>query len=243
MALPLESFVMSLKRILKITIIIGFIVCLVIATRQISFADRIASFNMWVIGLGASGMIIFALTYAVATVLFLPGSLLTLAGGTVFGLGKGFVTVWLGATLGAALAFLTARFIVRKHVEAWIYQHSAFNKIDKGVAKEGWKVVLLTRLSPVFPFNFQNYGYGLTGVSFIHYILASWIGMAPGTFLYVYLGTIGRSGLDAITGARTPSILEIGVNAVGLIATLLATILVTRIAKQALREAGVSPQT
>ena len=81
--------------------------------------------------------------------------------------------------------------------------------IDKAVAKQGWKIVFLTRLSPIFPFNFQNYAYGLTSVTFWHYTLATWIGMIPGTFLYVYFGILGRSGLEAASGAESAETLKI----------------------------------
>ena len=211
----------------------------VYASRQLPLAEWIESFNAWVGGLGVLGPIVFALAYAIATVLMLPGSLLTLAGGAVFGLFQGFVTVLSGATLGAALAFLVSRFVARQHVEKWVQQKPSFDAIDKAVAKEGYKIVFLTRLSPIFPFNFQNYAYGLTRVPFLHYTVASFIGMIPGSFLYVYFGTLGRSGLEAASGAGGAETFKIALQVVGLVATLLVTVLITRTAKRALRDAGV----
>jgi uncharacterized membrane protein YdjX (TVP38/TMEM64 family) len=196
-------------------------------------------FNEWVAGLGILGMVLFALVYAVAAVLMLPGSLLTLAGGATFGLLPGFVTISCGATLGAALAFLVSRHLARRRVEAWVRANPRFEAIDRAVAKQGWKIVALTRLSPVFPFNFQNYAYGLTSVPFWHYLIASWLGMIPGTFLYVYLGTLGRSSLEAASGAGSVASLKLALQVVGLAATLAVTVLVTRTARRALREAGV----
>ena len=230
---------MAAKQYVKYALIAIVVVALVVAARMLPIADWLEAFNGWVAELGVLGMVLFALVYAVATVLMIPGSLLTLAGGAVFGLVPGFVTILHGATLGAALALLVSRFIARKRFEGWIQKKPSFSVIDKAVAKQGWKIVFLTRLSPIFPFNFQNYAYGLTSVPFWHYTLATWIGMIPGTFLYVYFGTLGRSGLDAASGAESAETLKIALQVVGLLATLAVTILITRTAQKALREAGV----
>ncbi|HSF17538.1 MAG TPA: TVP38/TMEM64 family protein [Vicinamibacteria bacterium] len=227
------------KTTLKYAFAILAVVGVVVAIRLLPLSRWLGIFNLWVSGLGALGMLVFALMYAVATVLMLPGSLLTLAGGATFGLLPGFVTVLFGATAGAALAFLVSRHLARNRVETWIQKKPSFDVIDKAVAKQGWKIVFLTRLSPVFPFNFQNYAYGLTSVSFVQYTLASWVGMIPGAFLYVYLGTLGRSGLEAASGAQSAETLRLVLQVVGLLATLLVTALITRSAKRALREAGV----
>ncbi len=189
-------------------------------------------------GLGVAGMVLFAFVYATATVLMVPGSLLTLAGGASFGLLPGFISVLVGATLGAAGAFLVSRHLARKRVESWIEEKPSFVAVDRAVARDGWKIVFLTRLSPLFPFNFQNYAYGLTRVSFWQYVLASFVGMIPGTFLFVYLGTLGRSGLEAASGGGAET-LRLALQVLGLLATLGVTILITRTAKRALREAGI----
>jgi uncharacterized membrane protein YdjX (TVP38/TMEM64 family) len=153
----------------------------------------------------------------------------------------------LGLVLAAVVAVVVAARMLplaawladfNERVERWIQRKPSFVAVDKAVARQGWKIVFLTRLSPVFPFNFQNYAYGLTSVSFGQYVLASWIGMIPGTFLYVYLGTLGRSGLEAASGAGVETY-RLALQAVGLLATLGVTILITRTAKRALREAGV----
>lgn len=230
---------MAAKKYLEIAGVVLAIAAFVLAVQKLPIETWLESLNAWVADLGFVGMVIFALVYAAATVLMIPGSLLTLAGGAVFGLVPGFFTVWTGATLGAALAFLVSRFLARKRVEAWIQGKPSFSVIDKAVAKEGWKIVFLTRLSPVFPFNFQNYAYGLTSVSFWHYVLASWTGMIPGSFLYVYFGTLGRSGLEAASGAASEQTLRLVLQVVGLLATLAVTVLITRTAKRALNEAGV----
>jgi uncharacterized membrane protein YdjX (TVP38/TMEM64 family) len=215
------------------------IAALVMAARFFPLPVWLETLNEWMTGLGVLGMVAFALVYAAWTVLLLPGSILTLAGGASFGLLRGFITVWLGATLGAALAFLVARHFARKRVEDFVERKPSFSAIDKAVAREGFKIVLLTRLSPVFPFNFQNYAYGLTSIGFFPYLFASWVGMIPGTFLYVYLGTLGKSGLEAASGAESVATLKLAVQGAGLLATLAVTVLVTRIARRALAQAGL----
>jgi uncharacterized membrane protein YdjX (TVP38/TMEM64 family) len=231
---PRKSATAVVVTILAVVLALGILVG---AARLLPLKEWLEVFNVWVSGLGVLGLAVFGVVYALATVLMLPGSLLTLAGGATFGLLPGFVTVLLGATVGAALAFLVSRHLARKRVEAWIGSKPSFSVVDRAVAKEGWKIVFLTRLSPVFPFNVQNYAYGLTSLSFAHYVAASFVGMIPGTFLYVYLGTLGRTGLEAASG-RAES-LQLALQIVGLAATLAVTILITRTAKRALRESGI----
>jgi uncharacterized membrane protein YdjX (TVP38/TMEM64 family) len=184
----------------------------------------------WVRTLGPWGPVVFAAIYVVATVLLIPGSVLTLGAGAVFGLGHGLVVVSLASTTGATLAFLIGRHLARDVVARRIEGNDRFTAIDQAVAIEGWKIVLLTRLSPAFPFNLLNYAFGLTRVKLGHYVLASWIGMLPATALYVYLGSLAQ----AATAERTRSPGEWALYGVGLGATLAVTVLVTRIARRAL---------
>ncbi|RME03124.1 MAG: TVP38/TMEM64 family protein, partial [Deltaproteobacteria bacterium] len=166
----------------------------------------------------------------------IPGSLLTLGAGAVFGVVKGTIYVSIGSTLGAVLAFLVGRHLARGWVAEKIAGNEKFEAIDEAVGREGWKIVLLTRLSPIFPFNLLNYAYGVTRVSLRHYFLASWIGMLPGTLMYVYLGSLAGdlATLGAGTGTKTPA--QWGLTLVGLAATVAVTIYVTRIARRALAE-------
>lgn len=183
--------------------------------------------------LGAWGPVLFVLLYVAATVLFLPGSILTLGAGVVFGLARGGVIVSISATLGATAAFLVGRYVARDWVAGKIEGNPKFKAIDEAVAREGWKIVGLTRLSPVFPFNLLNYAFGLTRVSLSHYVIASWIGMMPGTVMYVYLGSVAGSLAGAGGGtSRTPA--EWALYAVGLAATIGVTVHVTRLARRAL---------
>src|SRR5262249_6857951 len=141
----------------------------------------------------------------------------------------GCIYTSIGATLGATAAFLVGRYLARGWVAKRIEGNATFSAIDRAVADEGWKIVGLTRLSPVFPFNLLNYGFGVTRVKLRDYVLASWIGMMPGTILYVYLGSLARAAGDR---TRTPA--EWALYGVGLIATILVTITITRIARKAL---------
>ncbi|MGH7415193.1 MAG: TVP38/TMEM64 family protein [Candidatus Rokuibacteriota bacterium] len=188
----------------------------------------------WIRGLGAWGPAVFIVLYVLATVLFLPGSVLTLGAGVVFGVIKGSVIVSISATLGATAAFLVGRYLARGWVARRIEGNARFKAIDAAVAREGWKIVGLTRLSPVFPFNLLNYAFGVTRVSLRDYLLASWIGMMPGTVMYVYLGSLAGdlAALGAGRRARTPA--EWGFYVVGLLATVAVTVYVTRLARAAL---------
>ncbi|MBI5771202.1 MAG: TVP38/TMEM64 family protein [Verrucomicrobia bacterium] len=183
-----------------------------------------------VAGLGAWGPVLFVLIYIAATVFFLPGSVLTLGAGAVFGVALGSVYVSLASTLGATAAFLVGRYLARAWVAKKIEGNVTFAAIDRAVAAEGWKIVGLTRLSPVFPFALLNYAFGVTRVSLRDYVLASWIGMMPGTVMYVYLGSLARVG----TAGGTKSPAELALYGVGLLATLAVTVFVTRIARRAL---------
>jgi uncharacterized membrane protein YdjX (TVP38/TMEM64 family) len=205
---------------------------LVVAGRQVG--GHVPGFVAWVDGLGVWGPVVFALGYAVATLAFIPGSILTLAAGALFGLGKGTVVVFFGATLGSSLAFLVARYVARDAIERRLAHRPRFAAIDRAVAREGLKIVTLLRLAPVFPYNLLNYGLGLTKVRFPHYLVAC-LGMLPGTFLYVYYGK-ALGSLAAVAGGAE---LERGAGywvtfGIGLAAALAVTLLVARIARRAL---------
>jgi uncharacterized membrane protein YdjX (TVP38/TMEM64 family) len=191
----------------------------------------------WISSLGPWAPLMFILIYAVACVFLVPGSALTLAAGALFGLVRGSLIVSAGATLGAAAAFLVGRHLARRWVEERLKNHPRFAAVELAVAREGWKVVLLTRLSPVFPFTLLNYAFGLTRVSLRDYLVASWIGMLPGTVLYVYLGTVSGAVVDAAGGGAAPiAPARWALLGIGLASTLAVTLLITRRARQALND-------
>lgn len=202
-----------------------------------SLAGQVLAFAQWVDGLGAWGPAVFVAGYVLATVAFVPGSLLTLAAGALFGLGEGVAWVFLSAVLGSAAAFLVARHGGRALVERRIQGDPRFAAIDRAVAAQGRRIVLLLRLSPVFPYNLLNYALGLTRISFRDYVLAS-VGMLPGTLLYVYYGAVAGEIASLAAGARPErGPLDYALLGLGLVATLVVTAIVTRIARRALREA------
>lgn len=192
-------------------------------------------FAEWVAGLGLWAPLVYIIGYAVATVLLVPGSLLTLAGGAVFGLAQGTLYVFIGASLGATAAFLVARYLARRAVERRLVGNPRFAAIDRAVGDEGRKIVFLLRLSPVFPFVLLNYGLGLTQVKLRDYVIAL-SGMLPATLLYVYYGkVVGDVAALAAGAAPEKEVADYIVLGVGLLATLLVTTLVTRIATRALK--------
>ena len=203
-------------------------------TRYFHAQELLKGVLIWVAELGVWGWLIFVLIYILACVFFVPGSILTLGAGVIFGVIKGSIIVSVASILGATCAFLVGRHLARDWVAKKIETDEKFKTIDEAVAREGWKIVGLTRLSPLFPFTLLNYAYGLTRVSLKDYFFASWIGMIPGTILYVYIGSL--AGEIAKLGneghARTPG--EWILYVVGLIATAAVTIYITRIARAAL---------
>jgi uncharacterized membrane protein YdjX (TVP38/TMEM64 family) len=220
----------------RFIILAAVIVALVLATKFLPVAQWLQSFNEWVRQMGPLGFVIFVLVYAAAAVLLAPGSILTLGAGFAFGLWKGFLAVSAGATLGAALAFLVARFIARSKIESIAYRNAKFRSIDQAIGREGAKLIFLLRLSPVIPFSLSNYFYGLTAVRFWPYVLASWLGMIPGTFLYVYVGAASKAAVGAATGEAVRHGWEYwSFLGIGLIATVAVTVWVTRIAQKALQ--------
>lgn len=202
-----------------------------------ALGGRIPEFVAWVDGLGPLAPLVFGLAYAVGVVCFVPGSALTLAAGALFGIVEGLLVAWTAAAVGAALAFLVARYVARGAVEHRIAGSPRFAAIDRAVGREGLKIVLLLRLSPVFPFTLLNYGLGLTKVRFLDYVIGS-LGMIPGTLLYVYYGQVIGLAAQLAGGAKIErGAADYAVLGLGLVATLAVTIFVTRIARRALAQA------
>jgi len=190
----------------------------------------------WIDSLGSVGAIAFITLYIIASIAFLPGSILTLGAGVVFGVILGSLYVFIGATLGATAAFLVGRYLARGWVSQKIEGNNKFRAIDEAVATEGFKIVFLTRLSPVFPFNLLNYAFGVTGVSLKDYFLGC-IGMIPGTIMYVYIGSLAGS-LARIGTEEQPTnpTVQWAIRIIGFIATVGVTVYVTRLARKALEE-------
>jgi pyruvate/2-oxoglutarate dehydrogenase complex dihydrolipoamide dehydrogenase (E3) component/uncharacterized membrane protein YdjX (TVP38/TMEM64 family) len=199
-------------------------------------------FESYVKSLGLVGPFVVVAVYVVCTVFFIPGSAITIGSGTLFGLKTGFLVVVAGANLGALGSFLLARTFLREKVARWAAANHKFGSLDRAIGRQGFKMVLLTRLSPVFPFVLLNYFLGLTSVRTGSYILANLIGMLPATFLFVYIGAATR---DAIAGQMDASVglYQQVLKYVGLLATVAVVVIVTRIARKALRDAEQAQET
>ncbi len=219
---------------------IALVAALALGGKQLSGA--VLRFAEWVQGLGVWGPVAFIGGYAAATVAFAPAFILTLAAGVIFGLGKGVLYTFLGATLGASLAFLVARYGARRAIEKKIAGNPKFAAIDRAVSKEGLKIVSLLRLSPVFPFNLLNYALGLTKVRFVDYLIAC-LAMLPGTVLYVYYGTAAGSLAQVASGKAggqgATKWISLGI---GILATVIVTTFITRLASKALKQQLDAPQ-
>lgn len=213
-----------IKPVIMLVVIVG----LVLLARLFELDQKLGDFREWVAAQGLLAPVIFAGAYALATVLALPGSALTIMGGAIFGSVIGVATVIVGATLGASLCFLISRYFAREAVATWLGKKEKFRKLDELTEKNGAIIVAITRLVPIFPFNLLNYGFGLTRVPFWTYALWSALCMLPGTILYVV-------GTDAIARAiREGNVPWILVAVVVLILGIL-TVLV-RQAKRKLKE-------
>ncbi len=203
---------------------------------MVSIADLLRSFQQAVVGLGPAGWVLYALVYAVCCVLFVPGSILTLGAGAIYGLPLGFAIVLTGASLGATLSFLLARGALRKKVEKMTAGNPGFRALDRAIAREGAKIVFLVRLSPLFPFTYVNYAFGLTGVRTLPYVLATVVGMIPGGIAYVWLGTAAATAAGSHEADATRKALQVG----GALTALAVTFFVARLATRAVREAGAA---
>lgn len=220
----------------KLIVVVLLVVAVGVGFLFLPVAEWLEYAGVYVERLGPAGPVAVAAAYAVLTVLLVPGSAITIGAGTLFGPWVGTAVVVAGANLGALLSFLLARTFLRKRVEVWAASSPRFASLDRAIGREGFKMVLLSRLSPVFPFTLLNYLLGLTKVKTGSYVLANLIGMLPGTFLYVYIGSTARDALagTAATGAGTGQLV---LKLVGLAATVGVVYVVTRTARRAMAEA------
>jgi uncharacterized membrane protein YdjX (TVP38/TMEM64 family) len=221
-------------RIASAIVMVGSLLMLV---RLLPVDRLVALLSQQVDRLGIWGPVLFAAAYVLAAVLFIPGSALTLAAGAIFGLATGTTVVSIAATMAAAASFLIGRYLARDAIRRKAARNPRFAAIDAAIGEGGWKIIALLRLSPAIPFSLGNYLFGLTAIRFWPYVVTSWIAMLPGTFLYVYLGYAGRAGLNAASGsAGSKPLGQWMLLAVGLLATVVVTVYVTRLAKQAIRK-------
>ena len=176
--------------------------------QQISI-ENMVNLKGWIEGFGLLGPLVYVVLYIAACLFFLPGLPIAVLAGLAFGPLMGAVWASIGATLGASAAFLVARYAARGMVEGWVENNPLFKKIDEGVEKQGWRMLMITRLVPLFPFNLQNFAYGLTKINFTTYVLVSWICMLPGAIAFTFMG----GAIVAGEGDLTTTFIYLGVGA------------------------------
>ncbi len=184
------------KNIIKFTGLIVFIIVFFVLAKIFNLGNKITEMKIWIQNLGFAGPFIFIIIYVLAAVFAVPGSAMTILAGVLFGTLTGTIVVSIGSTIGAALAFLIARYFARGFIEERLGKNEKFAELDRLAKENGEMVVAITRLIPLFPFNFLNYAFGMTGVKFGTYVFWSWLCMLPFTIVYV-------AGADAlITGVK-----------------------------------------
>ena len=218
-------------RYAKPIVIALIVIAAIIAIRFFPVGSWLTSFQTYVKHAGPIGYVLYAVGYALIALVF-PGSLLTIGAGAIFGIVGGTIVVLIGATLTASIAFILARTVLRERIEKITAKNPKFRAVDKAIAKEGTKIVLLVRLAAVFPFTIVNYAFGLTGIRFVPYVAATAIGILPGTIAFVYIGAAAAS---VATQNRTKLTFTI----VGLVIAIAVSVFVARVAHNAIRRAGV----
>ena len=197
---------------LRIGLLTGLLIAIGFA---VAFREQIdpAALEVWIAGFGITAPLVFVAVYALASVLFLPGTVMTLAGGALFGPLWGTLINLLGATLGATAAFLVARYLGAD----WVSRRlgGRLKELVAGVEAEGWRFVAFVRLVPLFPYNLLNYALGLTRIRLLAYAIATFVFMAPGAFAYTYVGYAGR---QAIAGGEAA--IQTGLIALALLAAV-----------------------
>ncbi len=230
---------------MKISAILGRLTALVILSGAVWIAHHYQLLQKaihWMEPLGAWAPVVFLLIYTLTAILFVPSFFFTFAAGALFGLAGGLPLALAGSGLGAVGALLIGRYLARQTVEHRLARHPRFAAIIEAISEQGWKVVLLARLSPIFPFLIANYAFGVTRIRAAAYFLASLIGTLPSTTVYTYMGTLAGSlaAGNAPEAEKTPAqwILLIA----GFVATVALVIYIRRISRAALEKKLAPPQ-
>lgn len=215
-----------------ITLLVVFLL-----VRYVPVVETIGDLRFRIASWGRAAIILYPALIAVCNLLLLPGGILNVGGGFFFGLGGGFAIVLFGNIAGAAVAFAVGRLLGRRRMEKLLARTPKWAHLDEVVEREGWKIILLSQLHPLFPVSLINYVYGITRIRFWPCMLWTLVGRIPGIFLYVYLGTLGQFGLNLLAGTSTPTTLEYILWTGGLLLTLVVTAALGRLATRMLREA------
>lgn len=215
-------------------------IVLSVLSRFFPVTDILAEVQERVMKWGAWSAICYPLLYACCNVLLLPGGVLSIGGGFFFGLWWGFLIVLVGNVGGAAISFFISRWIGNRWLRRRLMRNATLEALEPAVQREGWKIILLSQLHPLFPTSLLNYLYGLTKIRFRTCMLWVAIGQAPGLFLYAYLGTLGQLGLKLVRGQTHPRAVEYLIWGGGLATSVIVLMLLGRIALRLLKEAEES---
>lgn len=228
---------MTRKSVIRIVLVVLAMAAFLVAMRLLPLGEWIASFQKWVQSVGPIGYVVYILVYMAFCVFGIPASPLTIGAGAIFGFVNGTIVVVIGATLGATLSFLLARTVMRKKIEAMTARNAKFRALDKAITREGGRIVFLVRLSPVFPFAYINFAFGLTGVRTLSYIVATFLGIIPVTAAFVYI-----SATAAQAASTDMSSTRLAINIIGGVLAVIVTVFVTRVATRAIKRAGVDDE-
>lgn len=216
-------------------VVVGIL--LFVLSRFLPLADLLAEVQERVMHWGAWSAICYPLLYACCNVLLLPGGFLSIGGGFFFGLWWGFFIILVGNVGGAAISFYISRWIGNRWLRRRLMRNATLEALEPAVRREGWKIILLSQLHPLFPTSLLNYLYGLTQIRFRTCMLWVAIGQAPGLFLYAYLGTLGQLGLKLVRGQTHPRGVEYLIWGGGLATSVIVLLLLGKIALRLLKEA------
>lgn len=225
---------MTIRQLVKVLGLLLLIAAVIIAFRVLPIATWLRDFQTYVRGLGALGYFVYIVVYALCVVAFVPASILTLGAGAIFGFAGGTIVVVIGATIGATLAFLLARTVMRKRIEKMTATNAKFRALDRAIAAEGMKIVFLVRLAVVFPFTYINYAFGLTAIPLSRYVLATFLGIIPATAAFVFASSAATNAATSSTSSITKI-----VYIAGAIVAIIVSVFIGRIATKAITRAGV----
>jgi uncharacterized membrane protein YdjX (TVP38/TMEM64 family) len=213
---------------------------LLFLSRFFPIVDLVASVQQRVMQWGAWSAVCYPVLFALCNVLLLPGGVLCIGAGFFFGLWWGFLIVFVGNGIAAAISFAFSRWFGRRWLSSRLSENPTLKMLEPAVEREGWKIIFLSQLHPLFPTSLLNYLYGLTKIRFRTYMFWTSIGRAPGLFLYAYVGTLGQLGLNLARGRSHPHLVEYWTWGGAFVTTALLFILLTRMALRTIQKSHVS---
>ena len=227
---------------LQLAVIGGILVSLFVLSRFFPIVDLLATAQQRMMQWGIWGGLLYPFLFALCNLLLLPGGILCVGAGFFFGLWWGLIIVFIGNAVAAAISFALSRWLAARWFRRRFAQNPILRALEPAVEQEGWKIIFLSQLHPLFPASLLNYLYGLTRIPFHTYMLWVSIGRAPGLFLYVYLGTLGQFGMNLARGKSHPRLVEYWLWGGAFVISALLLVLVSRMAWQAVQKAHTVPR-